>query len=72
MATTNGGTNTTGYMLLIGPSSGNYTQSQNAGTATAATVSQLTSGSTYYFVVTAYNAAGIQGPVSDEVSATAP
>jgi hypothetical protein len=59
-------------MLHIGPSSGNYTQTQNAGTATTATVSQLTSGSTYYFVVTAYNSAGTQSLVSDEVSVTAP
>jgi hypothetical protein len=71
-ATTNSGTNTTGYTLYTGLSSGNYTQSQNAGSATAATVSQLASGTKYYFVVTAYNAAGIQSAVSSEVSAIAP
>jgi hypothetical protein len=71
-ATTNSGTNTTGYTLHTGLSSGNYTQTQNAGTAIAATVSQLTSGTKYYFVVTAYNAAGIQSTASAEVSAVAP
>jgi Fibronectin type III domain len=70
--TTNSATNTTGYTLHTGLSSGNYTQTQNAGSATAATVSQLSSGTTYYFVVTAYNAAGVQSAASAEVAVIAP
>jgi hypothetical protein len=71
-ATTNPGTNTVGYRLYMGPASGNYTQSTDVGNSTTATVSALVSGSTYYFAVTAYDAAGAEGPPSNEVSFTAP
>jgi Fibronectin type III domain len=71
-ATSNPGTNPAGYMLYIGTSSGNYTQTTNVGTATAVTVSSLQSGTTYYFAVTAYNSAGVQSPFSNQVSYKAP
>ena len=71
-ATSDPGTNPTGYKLHIGFSSGNYTQTENVGKVTTATVSSLKSGSTYYFVVTAYDAAGIQSPYSNQVSYTVP
>ena len=70
--TTNPATNTVGYRLYMGPASGNYTQSTDVGNSTTATVSALVSGSTYYFAVTAYDAAGAEGPPSNEVSFTAP
>jgi hypothetical protein len=53
-------------------SSGNYTQSADLGNTTAVTVPLAKSGATYYFVVTAYNSAGIESPASVQVSATAP
>jgi Fibronectin type III domain len=65
-------TNTVGYRLHIGTASGNYSQVIDVGSATTATVSNLISGSTYYFAVGAYNVAGIEGPYSDEVSYLAP
>ena len=71
-ATADPGTNPTGYKLYIGFSSGNYTQTENVGSATTVRVTNLISGSTYYFVVTAYDAAGIQSPYSNQVSYTVP
>jgi fibronectin type III domain protein len=65
-------TNTVGYRLHIGTASGNYSQVIDVGSATTATVSNLISGSSYYFVVTAYNAAGVEGPNSNEASYSAP
>ena len=65
-------TNTVGYRLHIGTASGNYSQVIDVGSATTAAVSNLISGSTYYFAVGAYNVAGIEGPYSDEVSYLAP
>ena len=49
-----------GYILYYGNYSENFSQSINVGGATSATVTNLTPGQTYYFVATAYNAAGIQ------------
>lgn len=56
-----------GYRLHCGTASHNYTQIQDVGNATVATVSNLTAGRIYYFVVTAYNAVGESLP-SNEVS----
>jgi hypothetical protein len=56
-----------GYNLRYGTSSHNYTQTINTGTATSALVS-VTPDATYYFVVTAYNSAGLQSVPSNEVS----
>jgi len=58
--------------LYIGIASGVYTQSIDEGNNTTATVSNLISGVTYYFVVTAYNSADIEGPPSNETSGAAP
>jgi hypothetical protein len=71
-ATTDPGTNTVGYRVYIGPSSGDYTQSIDVGNSTTATVSGLTSGSTYYFAVIAYSAEASASSPSNEVSFTAP
>jgi Fibronectin type III domain len=65
-------TNTVGYRLHIGVASGNYSQVIDVGSATTATVSNLISGSRYYFVVGAYNAAGVEGPNSNEASYSVP
>jgi hypothetical protein len=56
-----------GYNLSYGTSSHNYTQTINAGSSTSASVS-LGPDATYYFVVTAYNSAGLQSVPSNEVS----
>jgi hypothetical protein len=50
----------------MGLSSGNYMQTTKVGSATAVTVTNLISGSTYYFAVTAYNAAGVDSPYSNQ------
>jgi uncharacterized protein (TIGR02597 family) len=56
-----------GYRLHCGTASKNYTQIQDVGNATMATVSNLTAGQIYFFVVTAYNAVAESLP-SNEVS----
>jgi hypothetical protein len=71
-ATINANTNTIGYTLHTGFSSGNYTQTTDLGNTTAVTVPMSKSGSTYFFVVTAYNTTGTQSLVSNQVSITAP
>src|SRR5580704_13766479 len=58
----------TGYNVNYGTASGVYTQSVNAGNSTAATVSSLTAGQTYFFVVTAHNAASQNSLASNQVS----
>ena len=61
-------TNTVGYRLYMGTSSGSYSQTTNLGNTTTATVSSLNPGSTYYFAATALNAAGVESPISEEIS----
>jgi hypothetical protein len=72
LATANSETNPVGYKLYVGFASRSYNQATDVGNATSASFSQLTSGDTYYFAVTAYNAAGIESPYSNEVSYEAP
>jgi hypothetical protein len=57
-----------GYDLNYGTSSGSLTQTQDVGNTTTATVSGLTAGTTYFFAVTAYNAAGVNSVNSNIVS----
>lgn len=71
-ATTNANTNAVGYKLHTGFSSGNYTLTSDLGKTTATTVQLTKSGSTYFFIVTAYNAAGTESPVSNQISVLAP
>jgi Fibronectin type III domain len=61
-----------GYRLYYGTSSGVYTQQIEVGNTTATLVSNLADGQTYFFAVTAYNAAGAESTPSNEVSYTAP
>lgn len=61
-----------GYKIHYGTVSQDYTttiQVSNPGVATYV-VQNLPAGSTYYFAVTAYNSAGTESLLSDEVSAT--
>ena len=65
-------TNVAGYFVYYGPASQTYTNKVNAGNATAATITGLVQGTTYYFSVTAYNAFGMESDFSNEASYTVP
>jgi hypothetical protein len=56
-----------GYNVHVGTASGHYTRTITVGNLTSYTVDSLTTGTTYYFTVTAYNSAGESSP-SNEVS----
>lgn len=56
-----------GYNVKVGTTSGLYSRTITVGNVTSYTVDQLTTGTTYYFSVTAYNSAGESQP-SNEVS----
>ncbi len=60
-----------GYRYHQGTSSGNYSQSIDVGKSSTATAANLTAGLTYYFVITAYNAAAQESVASNQVSFTA-
>ena len=61
-----------GYNIGYGGKSGVYTNLLKAGNVTNATISGLTGGATYYFAAAAYNAAGVQGGYSSQVSIALP
>ena len=63
-----GDTAVTGFVLYYGTASRSYTQQVNVGATTSYTLSGLTVGTTYYFAVRAYNAAGVLSDFSEEVS----
>jgi hypothetical protein len=65
------GPNLVGYRVREGTVSGTYTQTIDVGNNTSATISNLASGATYYFVVSAYNTAGVESVPSNELSFTA-
>jgi hypothetical protein len=60
--------NVTGFRVYYGTSNHSYQFNDDAGKNTTVTVSNLQDGTTYYFAVTAYNAAGIESGYSNEVS----
>src|SRR5687768_11916704 len=62
--------NITGYTVRYGTVSGSYPFTYNAGNALTATISALTAGTRYYFVVTARNASGLESDPSNEISFT--
>src|SRR6266480_1704189 len=64
--------NVVGYRLHSGTTTGVYTQTTEVGSAVSASVSNLAGGKTYFFVVTAYNAAAVESGPSNEVSYLAP
>src|SRR5262245_25519308 len=63
---------TTGYIIFYGTASRSYSQQINSGPVTSYTVTGLTAGTTYYFVVCAYSATGALSSPSTEISGTAP
>jgi hypothetical protein len=58
----------TGYRIHYGTTSGTYTTSIVLGNVTSSTVSGLAEGVTYHFAVSAFNAAGLESGVSNEVN----
>ena len=68
----NADTNVTGYAMYIGSSSGSYSSRLDVGTNTTSTLTGLSNGSTYYFVATAYDSAGVESTPSNEAQFAAP
>jgi Bacterial Ig domain/Fibronectin type III domain len=60
----------TAYQLKYGTASGAYSQTIDVGNTTTATVSNLSPGQTYYFVVTAFNGSGMESMPSNEITFT--
>ena len=60
----------TGYRLYYGTASGSYTQQVDVGNSSTAPLPNLTPGTTYYFVVTAYDASNVESVPSNEVTFT--
>jgi len=65
------GPNLAGYRVHEGTSTRTYTKTIDVGNNTEATISDLTAGRTYYFVVSAYNTAGVESAYSNEICFTA-
>jgi len=62
------GSSVVGYRVYYGTSSGTYTTSVDVGNNTTVTLSNLTAGATYYFVVKAYDSGGLESVASNEAS----
>lgn len=65
-------TNVSGYAIHRGLQSSNHSIRVEVGYVTTATITNLTQGSTYYFVATAYTTNGLESLPSNEVSYTVP
>jgi hypothetical protein len=65
-------TNVTGYNIYYGTASGNYTDKIMVGNVTAATISNLDCGITYYFSATALDSNGNESGFSNEASFLVP
>ena len=63
-------TDLAGYKIYFGISSGNYTQNIDVGNVTSYTVTNLSTGTAYYFATTAYDASSNESSFSNEVSKT--
>ena len=61
-----------GYRLYQGAASQDYTSTIEVGDLTSVTVSNLTSGATYFFAVTAYDIIGLESVFSSEIAYTVP
>ncbi len=63
-------TDLAGYKIYFGTSSGNYTQNIDVGNVTSYAVTNLSTGTAYYFATTAYDASSNESSFSNEVSKT--
>jgi len=70
--TANTETDMAGYKIYIGTQSGLYNPPTTLGTVTAYTATNLTSGKTYYFCVSAVDSASNESPCSVEISKPLP
>ena len=61
-------TDLAGYKIHVGTASGSYSSTVDVGNVTSHSMTNLTIGTTYYFAVGAYNTAGSESAVSNEVS----
>jgi hypothetical protein len=61
-------TSVTGYKAYMGVARGSYSSSVDVGTTTGCTLTGLDNTTTYYFAVTAYNAARLESAYSNEVA----
>ncbi len=62
----------TGYNLYYWMSGGAYISMVSVGNTTSVTISNLVDGTNYLFAATTYDASGLEGPLSPEVSFTVP
>jgi hypothetical protein len=62
----------TGYVLYYGNATQDYTVTNNVGTNTTVTLTNLQPGTNYYFAVASYTADGMQSPLSTEVALSTP
>ncbi len=61
-----------GYFRYYGTTTGNYTNQVNVANVTSTTIPGLVAGATYFFAVTAYDAAGLESGPSAEIRYTVP
>ena len=66
------GTNIAGYKMYYGVASRTYTNANNVGNVTNATISSLIGGTIYYFAATAVDTSGLESDYSTEVVYTNP
>ncbi len=63
-----GSTGLAGYLVYYGTTSGNYSETIDVGNSNSVQIQALADNTTYYFVVTEYNALGVESAYSNEVS----
>src|SRR5688572_33224906 len=61
-----------GYLVHYGTQSGTYTATVDVGPQTSAVIGNLTQGQQYFFVVQAYNTAGLTSNMSQQVAGVVP
>jgi hypothetical protein len=64
--------NVSGYQVSYGTQSGKYTANVKAGYVKSVTITGLTEGTTYYFIVQSYDSAGTLGSPAAEISGKVP
>lgn len=57
-----------GYRVYYGTGTGQYSNSVDIGNSTTCVIENLSTGNTYYFVVTSYDSSGNESEPSNEIS----